>query len=169
MSGFTADSSGFSAITEGSSVTEAIKVIETETLKNEETVSAALNDLNDRIDELTSATTDDLEAEIAERRRIEGQNATSYTVNASSTFISGATNMNDADVKLDAALKELSDRTVDQVKVNNVALTEANNSVNVQISSAAGTGASSTPITVVTNDSTGAVTLKLEGLDCGTY
>ena len=46
---------------------------------------------------------------------------------------------------------------------------ETSNSVNVQISAVAGTGASVTPIVVNTDSSTGAVTIQLEGLDCGTY
>ena len=49
MSGFTADASGFTAITEATSVTEAVKTIETEMLANEQTTAAALNDLNTRV------------------------------------------------------------------------------------------------------------------------
>jgi hypothetical protein len=49
MSGFTADASGFTAITEDSTVTEAVKAIEATFLDNEETTAAALNDLNARI------------------------------------------------------------------------------------------------------------------------
>ena len=110
-----------------------------------------------------------LTAEIAARKAVDGQNGDTYAANTSSPYISGATSLNDADVKLAGALKSLSDTTVNEVQVNGYALTETNNAVNVQISAAAGTGAASTPITVDTNSSTGAVTLKLEGLDCGTY
>jgi hypothetical protein len=49
MSGFTADASGFTTITEDSTVTEAVKAIETAFIDNEEVVSEALNDLNARI------------------------------------------------------------------------------------------------------------------------
>ena len=45
MTGFTADASGFTAITTASTVTEAIKAIETEVIANEQVVAAALNDL----------------------------------------------------------------------------------------------------------------------------
>ena len=114
------------------------------------------------------ASADALAAEIAARKAVDGQSGQTYAKNTSSTFISGATDLNDADVKLDAALKALSDRTVDEVKVNGKTLAETNNAVNVQISAAAGTGAASTPITVDTSEK-GAITLKLEGLDCGTY
>lgn len=47
MSGFTAAESGFTAIAQSSSVTEAFKAVETYVLENEETVSAALNDLEE--------------------------------------------------------------------------------------------------------------------------
>ena len=109
-----------------------------------------------------------LTAEIAARKAVDGQNGDTYAANTSSSYISDATSLNDADVKLASALKSLSDATVNEVQVNGVALAETSNAVNVQISAAAGTGAASTPITVDT-DSTGAVTLKLEGIDCGTY
>ena len=115
------------------------------------------------------ASADALAAEIAARKAVDGQSGQTYAKNTSSPYISDATSLNDADVKLAGALKALSDDTINQVKVNNVALTETDNAVNVQISADAGTGAASTPITVQTNPSTGAVTLKLEGLDCGTY
>jgi len=110
-----------------------------------------------------------LTAEIAARKAVDGQNGDTYAANTSSPYISGATSLNDADVKLASALKSLSDATVNEVQVNGHALAETGNAVNIQISAAAGTGAASTPITVYTDNSTGAITLKLEGLDCGTY
>ena len=110
-----------------------------------------------------------LTSEIAARKAVDGQNGDTYAANTSSPYISGATSLNDSDVKLASALKSLSDATVNEVQVNGVALAETSNAVNVQISAAAGTGAASTPITVDTDSSTGAVTLKLEGIDCGTY
>ena len=76
--------------------------------------------------------------------------------------------MNDADVKLDAALKSLSDATVNEVQVNGVALAETNNTVNVQISSTPATRTSASPI-VVNTDTTGAVTLQILQIDCGEY
>ena len=56
MTGFTADESGFTAITTASTVTEAVKAIETAFIDNEEVTSNALNDLNDRVDELSGKT-----------------------------------------------------------------------------------------------------------------
>lgn len=56
MSGFTADVSGFTGITEATSVSDAVKEVETEFLINEEITSAALNDLNDRVLDLSATT-----------------------------------------------------------------------------------------------------------------
>lgn len=59
------------------------------------------------ISNLSSASTEGLNDEIETRQRIEGQNGTAYTKNTTSSYISGATSMNDADVKLDSAIKNL--------------------------------------------------------------
>ena len=47
MKGFTADTKGFTGITENSTVSQAVKNIEEEIIKNEEVVAASLNDLKD--------------------------------------------------------------------------------------------------------------------------
>ncbi len=59
------------------------------------------------ISNLSSASTEGLNDEIETRQRIEGQSGTAYTKNTTSSYISGATSMNDADVKLDSAIKNL--------------------------------------------------------------
>lgn len=112
-----------------------------------------------------------LTAEIAARKDVDGQNGNTYAANTSANYISNATSLNDADVKLDAALKALSDATVNEVQVNGVALTETNNAVNVQISGAttALTGTGNEAIVVNTDSGTGAITLGIQFLDCGTY
>lgn len=46
-----------------------------------------------------------LDAEIAARKAVDGQTGNTYTKNSDTNYISGATSLNDADVKLDAALK----------------------------------------------------------------
>ena len=65
------------------------------------------NDAENAISNLSSASTEGLNEEIETRQRIEGQNGTAYTKNTTSSYISGATSMNDADVKLDSAIKNL--------------------------------------------------------------
>ena len=49
-----------------------------------------------------------LDAEIAARKTVDGQNGDTYAANTNTNFITGATSLNDADVKLDAAIKTLS-------------------------------------------------------------
>lgn len=46
-----------------------------------------------------------LDAEIAARKAVDGQNGDTYAANAGTNYIADATSLNDADVKLDAALK----------------------------------------------------------------
>lgn len=164
MSGFTAAESGFTAIAQSSSVTEAFKAVETYVLENEQVVSAALNDL-----ETTKAEKTALEAEIAARKAVDGQNGDTYAANAGVPYIGNATSLNDADIKLANAISELSGGYIQGVQVNGTDLEETNNKVNVQI--IAGTAATDTPnaINVATNESTGAITLTLGTLDCGTY
>ena len=57
-----------------------------------------------------------LGAEIAARKAVDGQTGQTYAANTGTTYITGATSLNDADVKLDAALKAVSDK-VDTSKV----------------------------------------------------
>lgn len=71
MTGFTADASGFTAITSASTVTEAVKAIETEVLANEQTTAAALNDLDGRLD------------------KVEDEYISGITVNGSGLTVSG--------------------------------------------------------------------------------
>lgn len=48
-----------------------------------------------------------LDAEISARKAVDGQNGDTYVANSGKKYISGATSLNDADVKLDAALAAL--------------------------------------------------------------
>ena len=54
-------------------------------------------------DDIASASA--LTAEIAARKAVDGQNGDTYAANTSANYISAATSLNDADVKLDAAIK----------------------------------------------------------------
>lgn len=53
-----------------------------------------------------------LTAEIAARKAVDGQTGQTYAANTGATYISGASSLNDADVKLDTALKAVADRSV---------------------------------------------------------
>ena len=70
---------------------------------------------------------------------------------------------------MDAALKSLSNETVNQVKVNNVALEETSNAVNIQIAASATPAAGQNGIYVATDTNNGNVTLSLGTIDAGTY
>ena len=48
-----------------------------------------------------------LTAETTARKAVDGQNGDTYAANANTNYISGATSLNDADIKLDAAIKAL--------------------------------------------------------------
>lgn len=56
------------------------------------------------------ASKDALDAEIAARKAVDGQDGQTYAANSSANYISDATSLNNADVKLDAALKSEVDR-----------------------------------------------------------
>ena len=109
-----------------------------------------------------------LTAEIEHRKAVDGVQGDAYTANTSMNYISGATSLKDADEKLDGALKSLNDDVIKGVKVNGSGLTETNNEVNIQISSAAATGTDASPI-VVDTDANGAVTLTINYIDAGIY
>lgn len=111
-----------------------------------------------------------LTAEIAARKAVDGQNGQTYAANAGTKYIKDATSLNDADVKLDAALKTLDEAAVKTVKVNNVELNKTSNAVNVNIQAATGatTGTGTGAITVNT-DGSGNITLGIATIDAGTY
>lgn len=75
--------------------------------------------------------------------------------------------LNDLDGRLDV----IESGYVETVKVNNVALAETDNAVNVKISAATSvpTATVNDPAIVVNTDNTGAITLGIGYIDCGTY
>ena len=163
MSGFT-KADALTNITESSSVTEALLKVDNVITEKAETISAALNDL-----ETTKAEKTALDDEITARKAVDGQAGQTYAANTSVNYISEATSLNDADIKLDIALKALDDDVIKSVKVNGVALGKTSNAVNVQISSTPASGTSASPIIVNTDNTTGAVTLQILQIDCGEY
>ena len=63
-----------------------------------------------------------LDAEIAARKAVDGQNGDTYVANSGSKHISGATSLNDADVKLNAAIVAL-ENTLDNLDYTDSAKT----------------------------------------------
>lgn len=163
MAGFT-KADALTNITESSSVTEAFKEVDKVITDKAEVISNALNDL-----ETTKAEKTALDAEIAARKAVDGQDGDTYAANTSAKYISGATTLNDADVKLNDAIASLDTDVIKSVKVNDVKLAETSNAVNVQISSVKASGTDSSPIVVNTDNNTGAVTLQILQIDCGEY
>lgn len=186
MSGFTAAQSGFTSITEASSVTDAFKAVEAFVLDNEEVVSAALNDLEEtkaeityvetvsgnlqtQIDSLQSGSTKVLDDEIANRMTVEGQpNASAYTKSTSSPYISGATDMTNADELLASALNNVETNMVSGATMNGSAVTKSNESL--AFTAVAATGASnSANAIVIDTDANGGLHFSLGTLDAGYY
>ena len=77
------------------------------------TVSSAMDSSNSAltftIGETDIASASALTDEIAARKAVDGQNGDTYAANTAATYISGASSLNDADIKLDAAIKNLED------------------------------------------------------------
>ena len=114
------------------------------------------------------ASASDLSDEITARKAVDGVDGDAYSADTNAHYISGATSLYGADQALDTALNSLNDDVIKGVKVNGSGLTETNNEVNIQISSAAATGTDASPI-VVNTDANGAVTLQIQYLDAGLY
>ena len=69
-----------------------------------ETVRAEVKE--EELENKISALTNDLASEVAARKAVDGQDGPNYIPNEYTSIISGASSLNDADIKLDAALKE---------------------------------------------------------------
>lgn len=151
----------------------AISGLDADVSGNSTHVTVGVEEVNGKITAVTVsesniANTDDLTNEIAARKAVDGQDGQTYAANSGKAYISGATSLNDADIKLNDALASLDADVIKSVEVNNVALTESSNAVNVQISSTPASGTTSSPI-VVNTDANGAVTLQILQIDCGEY
>lgn len=154
MTGFTS-TDALSGITESSSVTAALLKVDNVITEKAEVISAALNDL-----EATKAEKTALDDEIAARKAVDGQTGDTYSANTSANYISGATSLNDADIKLNIALKAVDDAMLTGVV--------AGNGINVSIKE----NKSQTISVVVKNDG-GIVNdengLHLDYIDAGAY
>jgi hypothetical protein len=112
------------------------------------------------VSESNIANANDLTAEIAARKAVDGQNGDTYAANTNANYISGATSLNDADVKLDAALKVADDAMLTEVTAGNGidVATKANKSQTISAKVKIDGG--------IVNDEDG---LHLGYIDCGTY
>ena len=154
MSGFT-KADALTKITESSSVTQALLEVDKVITEKAEVISTALNDL-----EATKAEKTALDAEIKARKDVDGQSGQTYAANTSANYISGATSLNDADIKLDAALKAVDDAMLTGVAAGNgITVSDKaskSQTISVKVKNDGG----------IVNDETG---LHLGTIDCGTY
>lgn len=154
MSGFTS-TDALSDIKESSSVTEAFLEVDNVITEKAEVISTALNDL-----EATKAEKTALDAEIAARKAVDGQDGQTYVANANVNYIGNATSLNDADIKLDAALKVVDDAMLTGVAAGDgITVSVKNNKsqiIDVKINNDGG----------IVNDGTG---LHLGYIDAGIY
>lgn len=101
-----------------------------------------------------------LTAEIEARKAVDGQNGQTYAANTSANYISGAKSLNDADVKLDAALKAADDAMLTGVVAGNgIAVSDKadkSQTISVKVKNDGG----------IVNDGTG---LHLGYIDAGIY
>lgn len=103
--------------------TAAHTAVEHATGNTHVTVSASQPDSDGKVtytvNETNIADADDLTAEIAARKAVDGQSGDTYTANANANYISGATSLNNADVLLDTALKTADDAMLTQINGSN--------------------------------------------------
>ena len=94
------DVASATALTETASTLYNMVTAETHTRESED----------NRLEALITGVTEGLAEEIAARKAVDGQNGQTYAANSGTNYISSATSLNDADVKLDTALKGVDDR-----------------------------------------------------------
>lgn len=105
-----------------------------------------------------------LTAEIAARKAVDGQNGDTYAANAGANYISDATSLNNADVKLDAALKAADDAMLTGVAAGN----------GISVSAKAGKSQTITAVAVANDPiievtASGIATKEDAVFDAGTY
>ena len=105
----------------------------------------------------------EFDAEVTARREVVGQNGDTYTANSSSNYIKNATSLNDADVKLDAALKTADDAMLTGVTGSNAITVSAKTNKNQTIS----LKLDATADNVLSITSEGLYLSSI--IDCGTY
>lgn len=89
---------GLTNTVSGESTDKKVSVSVTQTDGKLASVSVTTNGL---------ATSDSLATEVANRKAVTGVNGDSYTAPSTATYIKGATSLNDADIKLDSAIKSM--------------------------------------------------------------
>ena len=156
---------------------EEIKKLDAEVTSNNGTnVQVKVTEVDGKITAVniasdTTASASALDAEIAARKAVDGQNGQTYAKNTGTNYIANATSLNDADVKLDAALKTADDAMLTGVTGSNAITVSAKSAKNQTISLKLDETTKPTGFTKGDN----VLSITSEGLylssiiDCGTY
>ena len=119
----------------------------------------------------STANKDVLDAEIAARKAVDGQKDQTYAANSSSNYINNATSLNDADVKLDAALKTADDAMLTGVTGSDAitvsAKTNKNQTISLKLDAATKPAGFTNADNVLSITSEGLYLSSI--IDCGTY
>lgn len=106
--------SGLTNTVSGESIDKKVSVSVTQTEGKLASVSVTTKGLE--VDTSKFVTNGVLATEIANRKRVTGVNGDSYTAPSTATYIKNATSMNDADVKLDGAIKTVANEQLSNIK-----------------------------------------------------
>lgn len=175
MTGFTAGDSGFTAITTASTVTEAVKAIETEFLANEQTTAQALNDLEETKLEniIVNGVTGTTGANNTASVTIDGGDVVlgaDYVKPSSGSAIATGDTVDEALGKLEAKVDAATSGGITGATVNNAPLAITNNVLaQTVVGKQSEATATSNEAIVVETDASGNLTLGLANLDAGTY
>ena len=176
MTGWTADASGFTGITTASTVTEAVKAIETEFLANEATVSAALNDLEaTKVENITvNGVTGTFNNKVASVT-IDGNDVVlgaDYAKPAQGSAIATGDTVDQALGKLEAKVDAAVAGGVTSIVAGNGIAVDATQTTTPTVSAKL-TATSDLPSGIAENaikfDATSAPGMYIEYIDCGTY
>ena len=174
LSGTSADASGVTSVNGAKAyakdytdekVAAVVDGLDADVSGNSTHVTVGVEEVNGKITAVTVsesniANAGDLTAEIAARKAVDGQNGDTYSANTNANYINNATSLNDADVKLDAALKVADDAMLTGVAAGNgidiAAKANKSQTISAKVNNDGG----------IVNDASG---LHLGYIDCGTY
>jgi len=191
MSGFTSTGESLSAITTDDSIATAFEkaeaaidaakaassteVVEGTDAGNNMTITPSTSQTDGHVTytiNLSDVASDNaLTEEIAHRKAVDGINGDAYTANSNTNYISTATDLNNADVLLDAALNNVASNYVSGATMNGSAVTKSDNTLafTATASASAGNASVTNAAIAIDTDANGGLTFALDTLDCGTY
>ena len=146
-----AKSAATTVVAEGTDAGNNMSIVETAGADGHKIFTINLTDV---------ASAQGLTNEITARKAVDGQNGNTYAANANANYISNATSLNDADVKLDGALKTADDAMLTGVAAGYGITVSSKENKSQTISAKVNNDGG------IVNDASG---LHLGTIDCGTY